>query len=136
MMSQIAELAAMTSSRPAFVIGIRAKYRKRSSGPFDHRHRTATCNHPRQTCTGNAVDHLVNVLVGSRALIERHVTRLTRMSLSANQRSASACLRSLLAARRESTPPAPWLIEYRLARDCRGESSPRPRFAHQTVAQA
>src|SRR5207237_301410 len=35
MMSQIAELAATTSSRPAFVIGIRAKYRKRLSAASD-----------------------------------------------------------------------------------------------------
>src|SRR5437867_11747643 len=76
MMSQIAELAAMTSSRPAFVIGIRAKYRKRSSGPFDHRHRTATLQPPAPDLHRQCCRSLVNVVVGSRALIERHVTRV------------------------------------------------------------
>src|SRR5207248_3346489 len=76
MMSQIAELAATTSSRPAFVIGIRAKYRKRLSASLDHRHRAATSNDAGEAGSGDAVDHLVDVLVGCRAFIERHVPRV------------------------------------------------------------
>src|SRR5438034_9844051 len=66
MMSQIAELAATTSSRPAFVIGIRAKYRKRSSASFDHRHRAATRNDAGEVGSGDAVDHLRDILVNTR----------------------------------------------------------------------
>src|SRR5205823_5957874 len=106
MMSQIAELAATTSSRPAFVIGIRAKYRKRLSAALDPRHGAAPSNDAGEAGSGDAVDHLVDVLVGCRAFIERHVPRVHRMSRSASQRSASACLRPRLAARRESTRPA------------------------------